>query len=184
MFDPVGLLAPYTVRARLLLKAIWKISSQCWDGELQEDIRDKFLEWHSGLPLLGQLTIPRCYFTEPVDQIELHMFGNSSQDVFFAVGFFRVRLSSSYKTQISFTFGKSCVALMKALPIPTLELQAALLATRLKDDILTALTVSKNHVYMLTSSTTVLQWLIPTEKIPVFFANRVGKILESTTIDE
>ena len=53
---------------------------------------------------------------------------------------------------------------MKALSIPKLELQAALLATRLKDYILTALTVSNNHVYMWTDSTTVLQWLNSTEK--------------------
>ena len=65
-FDPVGLVAPYTVRARLLLKDIWKISGQSWDDELPEDIRDKFLEWHSGLPLLGQLIFPRSYFTEPI----------------------------------------------------------------------------------------------------------------------
>ena len=64
VFDPVWLVVPYTVRARLLLKDIWKISGQSWDDELPEDIRDKFLEWHSGLPLLGQLTIPRCYFTD------------------------------------------------------------------------------------------------------------------------
>ena len=61
VFDPVGLVAPYAVRARLLLKDIWKISCQSWDDELPEDIRDKFLEWHSGLHLLGQLTIPRCF---------------------------------------------------------------------------------------------------------------------------
>ena len=78
VFDTVGLVAPYTVMARLLLKDICKISGQSWDDELPKDIRDKFLEWHSGLPLLGQLTIPRCYFTEPVDEIELHMFGDSS----------------------------------------------------------------------------------------------------------
>ena len=69
VFDPVGLVAPYTVRARLVPKDIWKISGQSWDDELPEDIRDKFLEWHSNLPLLGQMTIPSCYFTEPVDQI-------------------------------------------------------------------------------------------------------------------
>ena len=107
-------------------------------------------------------------------QVELHMFGDSSQDVFCAVGFLRARLSSSHKTQISFIFGKARVAPMKALSIPKLELQAALLATRLKDDILTALTVSVNHVYMWTDKTTVLQWLNSTEKLPVFIANRVG----------
>ena len=184
MFDPVGLVAPYTVRARILLKDIWKISGQSWDDELPEDIRDKFLEWHSSLALVGQLTIPRCYSTEPVDQIELHMFGDSSQEVFCAVGFLCARLSSSHKTQISFIFGKARVAPMKALSLPKLKLQAALLATRLKDDKLTNLTVSIIQVYMWTDSTTVLHWLNSTEKLPVFVANRVGEVLKSTTIDE
>ena len=115
---------------------------------MPEDIGDKFLEWHSGLPLLGQLTIPRYYFTEPVDQIELLMFGDSSQDVFCAIQFLRPRLLSSHKTQISFIFVKARVAPLKALSIPKLELQTALLATRLKEDILTALTISINHVYI------------------------------------
>ena len=101
VFDPVWLVAPYTVRIRLLLKNIWKIRGQSWDDELLEDMRDKFLEWNSGLPLLGQLTIPRCYFTKPVDQIELHMFGDSSQDVFCAVGFC-VR-DSRIRTKLKYT---------------------------------------------------------------------------------
>ena len=112
-----------------MLKDILKNNGQNWDDELPEDIRDEILEWHSRLPLLGQLTNPRGYFTEPVDQIELHMFGDSSQDVFYAVGFLRARLSSSHKTQISFIFGKARVTPMKALFIPKLELQAAMLAT-------------------------------------------------------
>ena len=37
VFDPVGLVAPYTVRARLLLEDILKISGQTWDDELPED---------------------------------------------------------------------------------------------------------------------------------------------------
>ena len=64
-----------------------------------------------------------------MDQIELHMFGDSSQDVFCAVGFLRARLSSLHETQMPFIFGKAGVAPMKALSIPKLELQAALLAT-------------------------------------------------------
>ena len=112
------------------------------------------------------------------------MFGDSSQDVFCAVAFLRARLSSSHKAQISFIFGKARVAPMKALSIPKLELQAALPASRLKDDIMTAFTVSINHVYMWTDSTTILQWLNSTEKLPVFVANYVVEILESTTIDE
>ena len=61
---------------------------------------------------------------------------------------FGVRDSNSHKTQLSFIFGKARVAPTKALSIPKIELHAALLATRLKDDILKELTVNINHVYM------------------------------------
>ena len=57
VFDPVGLVAPYTVRAYLLLKDIWKISGQSWDDELPEGIRDKLLEWQSGLSLSLSLSL-------------------------------------------------------------------------------------------------------------------------------
>ena len=73
---------------------------------------------------------------------------------------------------------------MKALSIPKLELQAALLATRLKDDILKALTGKINHVYMWTDSTKLLQWLNSSDKLLVLVANHVVNILESTTFDE
>ena len=73
VFDPVGLIAPYTVRTGILLKDIWKISGRSWHDELPEDTRKKFLEWHSGLPLFGQVTVPHCFIKEPMDQFELHV---------------------------------------------------------------------------------------------------------------
>ena len=106
VFEPIGLVATDTVTARLLLKDIRKIIGQSWDNQISEDIRKMFREWHSDIPQLGQLTIPRCFFLRPVDQIELHMIRNSSQDAFCAVGFLRARLSSLHKTQISFSMVK------------------------------------------------------------------------------
>ena len=64
------------------------------------------------------------------------------------------------------------------------ELQAALHATRLKDDIEKALTLSISKVFMWTDITTVLEWLNSTSKQPGFRANRVAEILESTSIDK
>ena len=37
---------------------------------------------------------------------------------------------------------------------------------------------------MWTDSSTVLQWLVSADKQPVFVANRVAEILETTTIDQ
>ena len=80
--------------------------------------------------------------------------------------------------------GKARVAPMKAMTIPMLELQAALLAARLPRKILDALTIEVPQSFMWTDSTTVLQWLASVDRQPVFVANRVAEILESTTIDQ
>ena len=112
------------------------------------------------------------------------MFGDASQDAFCAVAFLRARKHSSETPLVSFVVGKARVAPMKPLSIPKLELQAALLATRLKEKILAALTIHIDREYMWTDSTTVLQWLASVDRQPVFVANRVAEILESTTIDQ
>ena len=184
VFDPIGLVAPYTVRARLLLKNIWRLSGQQWDDPLPNELCRRFTEWQSGLPVLGQFKIPRCYFDFPVDEVELNMFGDSSLDVFCSVVFLRAQKNADFKCQLAFVFGKARVAPMKMLSIPKSELQAALLASRLKDDIEKALTLSISKVFMWTDSTTVLQWLNSTSKQPWFVATRVAEILESTSIDQ
>ena len=38
LFDPIGLMAPFTVGARLLLKDIWRVSGQHWDEELPKTL--------------------------------------------------------------------------------------------------------------------------------------------------
>ena len=81
-------------------------------------------------------------------------------------------------------FGKALVAPMNALSIPKLELQAALLATRLKEEIVKGLTFKVTDIYMWTDSTAVLQWLNSCNKLLVFVGNCTGEILESTTTDQ
>ena len=186
VYDPIGLAAPYTVTARLLLKDIWRLSGQQWDNNLPDNVSKKFLEWAAELPNLSEITIPRCYFRGTMRSVELHVFGDSSQDVFAAVAFLRARVSRNERTetQLAFVFGKARVAPMKALTIPKLELQAALLAARLKDEVQQALTVPVERTFMWTDSTTVLQWLHSIDKKPVFVANRVAEVLELTTVDE
>ena len=156
------------------------------DKNLPDDVSKKFLEWAAELPNLSKITIPRCYFRGTMESVELHVFGDSSQDVFFAVAFLRARVDSNggTETQLAFVFGKARVAPMKALTIPKLELQAALLAARLKDEIQLALTVPVERTFMWTDSTTVLQWLHSIDKKPVFVANRFAEIIELTTVDE
>ena len=76
------------------------------------------------------------------------------------------------------------MAQMKVMTVPKLELQAVLLAARLKREITQTLTVTVNQVFMWTDSTTVLQWINSSEKQPIFVANRVCEILEYTSVDQ
>ena len=38
VFDPLGIVSPFTIRMRLLLKSIWKENGQSWDKKLNEKI--------------------------------------------------------------------------------------------------------------------------------------------------
>ena len=187
VYDPIGLVAPYTVKARLLLKAIWRLSGQQWDDDLPPEVVTKFLEWSEELPSLSDIAIPRAYFQGKVETLELHLFGDSSQDVFSAVAFLRakvVKRENQEQTQLAFVFGTARVAPMKALTIPKLELQASLLAARLRKEVAKALSLEISKTFMWSDSTTVLQWIHSLDKQPVFVANRVEEIVDLTTTDE
>ena len=187
VYDPIGLVAPFTVGDRLILKDIWRVNGQSWDDELPKDTIDRFLAWCVELPRLAEITIPRSYFSGPFQHLELHMFGDSSQDEFSAVGFLRAQVtctSGEFITELAFVLGKARVAPMKVMTVPELELQAALLAARLKREICRALTVTVDKVFMWTDSNIVLQWINSTNKHPIFIANRVSEILENTSVDQ
>ena len=184
IFDPIGLVAPYTIKARLLLKEVWRLHGQQWDEALSEELTEDFLHWSKALPELSTLELQRCYFSEPAESLELHVFGDSSKEMFGAVAFLRARQKSDGSTQLAFVIGKGRVAPMKSLTIPKLELQAALLASRLKRHVEAALTLAIEKVYMWSDSRMVLQWLHLPEKQPVFVANRVSEILDASTVDE
>ena len=113
------------------------------------------------------------------------MFGDSSQYVFSAVGFPKTRVSCTSgenTTEMAFVLGKASIAPMKVMAVPKLEIQAALLATRLKREICRALMVTVDKVLMWTDSTIVLQWINSKNKPPIFIANRISEILEITSV--
>ena len=184
VFDPIGLVAPYTIKARLMLKEVWRLHGQQWDEVLSEELTEEFLHWSKALPELSTLELRRCNFGEPVESLELHVFVDSSKEVFGAVAFLRARQKSDGSTQLAFVIGKGRNAPVKSLTIPKLELQAALLASRLKRHVEAALTLAIEKVYMWSDSSTVLQWLHSPEKQSVFVANRISEILDASTVDE
>ena len=70
VFYPVGIVAPFTVVARVHLKDLWNVKGKKWEDPLPDDFFRRFDDWDwcSGLPLLKDLTIPRAYFSGPVER--------------------------------------------------------------------------------------------------------------------
>ena len=115
------------------------------------------------------------------------MFGDSSQDVFSAVGFLRAEVictSGEITTELAFVLVRARVAPMKVLKVPKLGLQSALLASPLKREISRALMVTVEKLFVWTDSTVVLQWINSTDKHPSSIANRANEILASISVDQ
>ena len=133
VFDPIGLFAPFNVHMRRLLKGIWTKNGQHWDNEV-ESSKKKILRWKEQLPIVAETSIDRRYFYREKDKAELHVFADLSEDTMCAVTFLRSQ-PTEYSADLAFVIGKIRMAPMRHLSIPRLELQAAVMAVRLKEQI-------------------------------------------------
>ncbi|XP_055604887.1 uncharacterized protein LOC129753110 [Uranotaenia lowii] len=186
-FDPLGLLAAFTLQGKVLLQDIWR-SGIKWDEEIDDRCFDKWLYWTDQFPLIANLRIPRCYFVEVTRncyrKLELHIFVDASEDAYAAVGFFRIPASSGVFS-CSLVMAKTKVAPLKHCSIPRLELQGAVLGTRVRKFIVEGHSVDIQRVVFWTDSSTVLAWIRSDHRrYTQFVACRVGEILSSTNVSE
>ena len=97
-----------------------------------------------------------------------------------AVAYLRSK-PKEYSADLAFVIGKCRVAPMRHLSIPRLELQAAVMAVRLKEQIVKEHESKIQSCSFWSDSTTVLQWIHSSHrKQQVFVANRVAEILDTT----
>ena len=90
LFDPIGFLAPFTIRAKMLLQQMW-MAGLDWDEELTEPLTNAAWAWFSELPELTLLQIPQCLLVggKQIDNVSLHTFVDASEDAFGAVAYVR-----------------------------------------------------------------------------------------------
>ena len=185
VFDPLGFLAPFVIRGRIILKGIWQTRGQPWDSFIEDHLNSQFTDWILELNSSEAFEVPRWYQTSSEKvRNELHVFGDASEDAFCAVAYV-VTEDSNQCRKTSFIMGKARVAPVKHHTIPKLELMAAITGNRLKDSILKEHSIHFHKVYMWSDSTTVIQWIRSSnEKQPTFVANRVAEILDTSTVDK
>ena len=64
VFEPLGIVSPFTIRMRLLLKSIWKENGQSCKKELKEENRHEFKKRASEMIHVNQMAFKRTYLSQ------------------------------------------------------------------------------------------------------------------------
>nr|XP_033204626.1 uncharacterized protein LOC117165315 [Bombus vancouverensis nearcticus] len=181
IYDPLGLLAPVIVRAKILLQRVWAVKVE-WDESLPSDLHSEWDRYYSQLPLLNDIAFPRKAIIDSATEIEMHGFCDASEKAYGACVYLRtVNPDGRVRTQL--LTAKSKVAPLKSQTIPRLELSGAVLLTSLMATIQQALSHSITRMVYWTDSAIVLHWLTTSpHTLKTFVANRVSEIQRKTSI--
>ncbi|XP_034946178.1 uncharacterized protein [Chelonus insularis] len=125
LYDPLGFLAPFIVRAKILLQDIW-LDKLSWNEPAPDHIISKWNSVRSELSHVSDLSIPRWLKITQKSTVELHGFSDASQLAMAAVVYVR-STHPDHGTCSTIVCLKSKVAPLKKMSISRLELTAALL---------------------------------------------------------
>ena len=180
VFDPLGLLSPVTVQAKIFMQALWQRNLD-WDEPLSDKDQKQWLRIAENIQEARISQISRQYFptvgaSEQPDT--LHVFADASLTAYGAVAF----LCSGKST--SFVMAKSRVAPLKPLTLPKLELMGALTAARLCDFIVQALRPLTLLTHFWSDSQITLHWVKGEKRTDTFVTHRVTEILSLSRPDQ
>ncbi|XP_033200231.1 uncharacterized protein LOC117162465 [Bombus vancouverensis nearcticus] len=177
--DPLGLLAPVIVRAKMLLQRLWTLKIG-WDESLPADVHTEWSKYYAQLPLLNNVKFPRKTIIKTTAEIELHGFCDASERAYGACVYLRTITPDGHVWTRLLTV-KSKVVPLKSQTIPRLELSRAPLLTSLATTVLQTLPRNISRTDYWTDTTIVLHWINTSpHTLKIFVANRVTEIQQKT----
>lgn len=178
IFDPLGLLSPVIIIAKMLMQRLWdtKVS---WDEPLPHSVQISWNRFNDELPKLNDLTIPRHVLLDNCNDIQLHGFADASTRAYGACVYVRSR-SNNGDVNVALLCAKSKVAPLKLTTVPRLELCATLLLSRLIIKIIQSMDLKFTRITLWSDSKVTLAWLKTSPNaLKTFVANRVAEIQTS-----
>ena len=160
LFDPLGLLLPVTIKARIFLQNLWKAKLD-WDQPLPEVMNTEWEGHTAELHKASKITVPRVLYL--IQEGDMHVFGDASNMAYGACVYI---VNGSGNLVI----GKAKVAPIKAVTIPKLELTAVLLPARLSKfvkDAYDGVILFKN-IHLLCDSQVALHWIQSKKILPAY----------------
>ena len=176
IFDPLGFAAASTVTAKIGMQRLWQKGVD-WDEQLTAQEESKWMQLFAEMKELNDVTIERC-LTPPnaLGNPILCIFSDASVEAFGTCAYSRWPLGDG-TFGVTFIAAKSRVAPLKQLTIPRLELQAAVLATRLGKTIREESRFVFEKVVYFVDSMIVLGWIRSQARLfKTFVSTRIGEI--------
>ncbi|XP_055527667.1 uncharacterized protein LOC129720242 [Wyeomyia smithii] len=186
LFDPLGLLAPFTFFAKVLIQILWRKGCE-WDQVIDEEALEGWKRWTSYLGAVEAVKIPRYYFGDGLaldySTLQLHIFADASENAYGCVGYFHILAGEVPRCAL--VQAKSKVAPIKQVSIPRLELMAAVQGVRLAENIKDNHSLNIKQVSYWTDSRTVHSWVVSDQrKYKAFVAFRIGEIISRSRPSE
>ncbi|XP_055621988.1 uncharacterized protein LOC129765600 [Toxorhynchites rutilus septentrionalis] len=179
LFDPLGLLGPLVVTAKITMQLVWKEQIP-WDSTLPPVIRQMWEEYQVQVAQIRNIRIPRFVLSLCKNSaLQMHGFCDASMQAYGACIYVRSIAPDEYCT-VRLIATKSRVAPLEVKSIARLELCAALLLSQLTNTVLDSIG-RVQEIFLWTDSTIVLHWLAATPSTwQTFVANRVAEIQRLT----
>ena len=176
LFDPLGLLCPIVVKAKVLLQELW-VQKLDWDESIPMKLDSEWEEFKSNLLMIDSIKVPRFVHTTSSATVQIHGFSDASMRAYGCCIYVRSRDSSGVFCDL--LTAKSKIAPLKTKSLPRLELCAAHLLAKLWSRIKEMLCFQIESVYFWTDSEITLHWIkTHPSTLTTFVSNRVAEIQE------
>lgn len=181
LYDPLGLLSPTIILAKLLVQNLWKCKID-WDDQILEEHKSTWISYRKNLSSLENFELNRHVMMTEYDTVELHGFADASQLAYGACLYIKCIKDDQVTT--SLLCSKSRVAPLKTITVARLELCAAVLLSQLTKKAVDSIKINFNSIQLWSDSEIVLAWIKTAPyKLKTFVANRVAEI-QSLSLNE
>lgn len=169
LFDPLGMLLPVSIKARLALQNLWRLKVD-WDEVIPIEYQQTWQSILNDLVKCRDIQFPRQ--VTDCQEVTIHAFSDAST-VAYGTALYVV---SGNKSKL--LIAKAKVAPIKPVTVPKLELTAVLLSARLVNFICEAYqgVLNITDIYLWSDSQVALHWLHNNKAKPLYVTHRVDEI--------
>ena len=184
IFDPIGAGAAVLIKPKIAMQELWQLGLS-WDDEVPPEVKRKWMVLFEEMIALNNVKFERC-ITPPnaTGDPALVVFCDASRLAFGACAYMKWKLNDG-QFGTRFVAAKARVAPLKELTIPRLELQAAVLASRLGKSVLQESRFNFERVRYLSDSRVALAWIKgETRSFKPFVSCRVAEIQSNSSPED